>query len=116
MLRNRAVALILGFIASPLVLALGLGPLQSSSYLNEPFEGRIELLGATARDFDALNVGLADIAQFERAGITLNPLLYQLKFDVESGGADGDYIRITTREPVREPFLTFLIELNWANG
>ena len=69
MLRNRAVALILGCTVSTLTFALGLGPLQSDSHLNEPFAGRIPILGATAEDFDALKISLASIEQFERAGI-----------------------------------------------
>lgn len=115
MLRNRAVALILGLIATPLALALGLGPLRSGSSLNEPFAGQIEIVGATAADFDTLTVGLAPLEQFERAGINLNPLLYKLKFDV---GVDGgkDVVKITSREPVREPYLNFLLEINWSNG
>lgn len=116
MLRNRAVALILGLVASPLVFALGLGPIQSSSFLNEPFTGRIELIGAKAADFDALTIRLASLEQFERAGIALNPLLYKLKFAVDSSGSGKDFITITSKDPVREPFLNFLVELNWANG
>ena len=69
MLRNRAVALILGCTVSTLTFALGLGPLQSDSHLNEPFAGRIPILGATAEDFDALKISLASIEQFERAGL-----------------------------------------------
>ncbi len=116
MLRNRAVALILGLFASPLVIALGLGTLQSSSSLNEPFTGRIELIGASAGDFDALTVKLASLEQFKRAGISLNPLLYQLKFSLEENRSGKDFISITSKDPIREPFLNFLVELNWSNG
>ena len=116
MLRNRAVALILGLIASPLVIALGLGSLQSKSSLNEPFTGRIEILGATEDDFDALKVGLASREQFDRAGILLNPLLYKLKFTLEESESGNNFISITSKDPVREPYLNFLVEMNWANG
>ena len=116
MLRNRAVALIFGLIASPLVIALGLGSLQSKSSMNEPFIGRIEILGATADDFDVLRVGLASREQFDRAGIQLNPLLYKLKFTIEESELGNGFISIASKDPVREPYLNFLVEMNWANG
>ena len=50
MLRNRAVAFLLCALASRVAFALGLGPLQATSALNEPFKGRIEVLGAKAED------------------------------------------------------------------
>ncbi|MGE0486136.1 MAG: FimV/HubP family polar landmark protein [Gammaproteobacteria bacterium] len=115
MLRNRAVALILGCTVSTLTFALGLGPLQSSSHLNEPFAGRIEILGATPEDFDAIKISLASIEQFERAGIDLTPVLYNLRFTVDDSG-DGAFIAVTSKDSIREPYLNFLLEVNWLKG
>lgn len=116
MLRNRAVALILCWLASPLAYCLGLGPLEASSGLNEPFKGRIQILGAKAEDFDTLTVGLAGDEQFERAGIERHPALFQLRFTLDDSSPGKDFIAITSRDPVREPFLNFLLEMNWPNG
>lgn len=113
MLRNRAVALLIGLALSPLVIALGLGPMQSGSFLNESFDGEIEILGVNASDYDTLSVRLAPLEQFERAGIELNPILYALRFEVDG---DRDVVRVTTRDPIREPYLNFLVEVNWAKG
>jgi len=114
MLRNLAAALAL-LLVSQTVIGLGLGTLKQSSALNEPFDGRVEILGANARDADSITVKLADEAQFERAGVLRDAVLLQLRFTVVDEGAK-DYIQITSREPIREPFLNFLLELNWANG
>ncbi|MBI5614853.1 MAG: hypothetical protein HY943_01050 [Gammaproteobacteria bacterium] len=116
MLRNRAVALALTLLLSPAVLALGLGALKTSSALNQRFDGRIDILGATNEDVDTLNARLADTQQFDRAGIQRDAILLDLKFEIVSPESGKDYIRITSREPIREPFLNFLLELNWANG
>ncbi len=116
MLRNRAVALILCWLASPLAYCLGLGPLEASSGLNEPFKGRIQILGAKAEDFDTLTVGLAGEEQFDRAGIERHPALFQLRFTLDDSSPGKDYIAISSRDPVREPFLNFLLEMNWPNG
>lgn len=116
MLRNRAVAFLLSCLASPLALALGLGPLEATSALNEPFKGRIEVLGAKPEDFDTLTVGLAGDEAFARAGIERAGALFQLRFQVSDATDGKDYIAVTSRDPIREPFLNFLLEMNWANG
>lgn len=116
MLRNRAVAFLLCALASRVAFALGLGPLEATSALNEPFKGRIEVLGAKAEDFDALTVGLAGEEQFHRAGIERAAALFQLKFSVSDTQDGKDYIAVTSKDAIREPFLNFLLELNWANG
>ena len=116
MLRNRAVALIICWLASPIVWGLGLGPLHATSGLNEPFVGRIEILGATAEDFDTLTIGLAGLEHFERAGIARPPILLQLRFAIDDSAGEKNHINISSADPIREPFLNFLLELNWSNG
>jgi len=116
MQRNRAVAFLLCCLASRVAFALGLGPLEATSALNEPFKGRIEVLGAKAEDFDALTVGLAGEEQFHRAGIERPAALFQLRFSVAESTDGKDYIAVTSKDPIREPFLNFLLEMNWANG
>lgn len=116
MLRNRAVAFLLCCLASRVAFALGLGPLEATSALNEPFKGRIEVLSAKAEDFDALTVALAGEEQFRRAGIERAAALFQLRFSVADTLDGKDYIAVTSKDPIREPFLNFLLEMNWANG
>lgn len=116
MLRKRAVAAALAALLSPIALGLGLGTVKTRSALNEPFDARIEIVGATLQDFDALTVKLADTGQFNRAGVARDAVLLNLRFEVVSAEAGADYVRITTKDPVREPFLNFLLELDWANG
>ena len=96
--------------------ALGLGNIDLNSALNEPFDARIELLSATAEDLESLNIGLADAKAFQRAGIDRPFLLGQLKFSVRESEDAPDYIRVHSSEPIREPFLNFLIEVSWSKG
>jgi pilus assembly protein FimV len=116
MLRKKAVAIAVSLLMPSFASALGLGALKATSNLNEPFDGRIEILGASATDYDTLSVKLADAEQFERAGVLREAALLSLKFEIVETPAGNDFIKISTREPVREPFLNFLLELNWANG
>lgn len=102
--------------APALVHALGLGKLELDSALNEPFEARIELLSPTIEELDSLNVRLADEAAFNRAGIPRLALLRSLNFVVKETETGSDYIRIYSNEPIREPFLNFLLEVSWSKG
>ncbi len=96
--------------------ALGLGEIELNSGLNQTFNARIELISATRGELDSLNVGLADAEAFARAGIDRPFILSSLRFEVVESDTGPDYIQITTREPLREPFLNFLLEASWANG
>ena len=108
---------ILLMVAMPgLVSALGLGNIKTESGLNQPFEARIELLSATAAELDSLTVSLADQEAFHRAGIERLFVLTQLRFGLQQNEVGPDYIRIYSREPIREPYLNFLIEANWSKG
>jgi pilus assembly protein FimV len=103
-------------IASGVVHALGLGKLQLESALNEPLKARIELLSATADEINSLNVSLADEAAFRRAGIPREYVLRLLSFSVKESEAGPDYILVHSNDPIREPFLNFLVEVNWSKG
>ena len=116
MLRKTAVALAISLVMPSAVWAVGLGTLKASSGLNQPFAGKIEILGATAADLESLNVKLADAAQFDRAGVARSTVLLKLKFEIIVNAGGVDYVRVSSSEAVREPYLNFLLELTWAQG
>ncbi len=109
---------LIALLAIPLgeAQAMGLGNIETRSVLNQPFEARIPLVQATAEEIDSLTVRLAGNDQFIRAGIERVPALSQLRFELKQVGKGTDYIRISTHDPVAEPFLNFLVEVNWARG
>mgnify|MGYP001582102118 CR=1 FL=1 len=98
------------------VFALGLGKLVLDSALNEPLEARIELLSPTREELDSLAIALADSAAFERAGVEREFVLSGLKFELRESEDGPDFIRVYSRDSIREPFLNFLVEINWSKG
>ncbi len=96
--------------------ALGFGSLKLNSSLNEPLNADIELLSATSADVSSLSISLASPDAFLRAGIDRPALLSELKFKIQQRNDGSYYINVTSRSPVREPFLNFLLEMNWQNG
>jgi len=116
-MKRKFYIVILLALAPTLVNALGLGNLDLNSALNEPFDARVQLLSPTADELDSLNVGLADSEAFARAKIDRPFILSNLKFALRRSPDDGpDYIRVFSQEPIREPFLNFLVEVSWSNG
>jgi pilus assembly protein FimV len=100
-----------------LVNAFGLGNLDLNSALNEPFDARIQLLSPTADELDSLKINLADSEAFARAKVDRPFILSKLKFALRRSVDDGpDYIRVFSQDPIREPFLNFLVEVSWSNG
>ncbi|MBK69308.1 MAG: hypothetical protein CMF54_05915, partial [Legionellales bacterium] len=109
--------LILILFSPAYVNAFGLGDVVVGTALNEPLEGRIELLSASPDELDSLAVTLADGETFTKAGIDRPFILSKLRFDlVRSTDSRPDYIRVSSQLPIQEPFLNFLIEVSWING
>ena len=102
--------------APPLALALVLGPIEARSALYQPLDARIPVQDARRSDLEGLNVVLGSPAQFELAGVSRLQHLNLLEFVVVEGGEGGDYILVRTEEPIIEPSLTFLIDVDWPRG
>ena len=103
-------------LAPALAAALELGPIEARSALYQPLDARIPVRGAQSGDLQGLNVTLGSPAQFELAGVARLQHLGLLEFVVvEEGGGDG-YIHVRTDEPIIEPSLTFLIDVDWPRG
>jgi len=97
------------------VQALGFGNINMKSALNEPLNAEIELLSATSDDMKNLEVKIASREAFMRAGVDRSSLLSRIQFDTVKRGGKY-YVTLTTQESVREPFLNFLLEMNWKSG
>ncbi len=100
-----------GLTASSQLLALGLGELALKSALNQPLQAEIELVETDGLSQWEIKPALASASDFERAGVDRLYFLTKITFKVE-----GDRVVLTSREPVNEPFLNFLVELNWPSG
>ncbi len=116
--RLNRVWLLLPFLLLALqAWALGLGDIRLSSALNEPLTAEIELLAATPEELNNLTVQLASQETFQRYDLDRPMYLTSLQFDiVRSGTADGNVIRVTSTQPITEPFITFLVEASWSRG
>lgn len=100
-----------GILLSSQLYALGLGELTLDSSLNQPLKASIELTDTAGLTEWEIKPNLASQADFDRAGVERDFFLTGIKFTVEN-----NKIKLTTKDAVNEPFLNFLLELNWPSG
>lgn len=115
----RKIALVLALMVLPLALqvqALGLGNIKVRSGLNQPLVAEIALLSPRGVAPEDIRVGLAKAEDFTRAGIERPIALTALDFKLDRKSDGTLFIRVTSRQSIREPFLNFLVELSWPSG
>ncbi|MBB3118978.1 FimV/HubP family polar landmark protein [Pseudoduganella violacea] len=95
--------------------AAGLGKLTVLSSLGQPLRAEIELTAVTPEEAGELAAKLASPDAFRQANIDFNPALLSLKFDVEQRNG-RQFIRVSSSQPINEPFVDMLLELSWTNG
>jgi len=95
--------------------AAGLGKLTVLSSLGQPLRAEIELTAVSKDEVGALTAKLASAEAYRQANIEFNPALMTLRFSVEQRG-DRQFIRMTSSQPLNEPFVDMLLELSGPNG
>src|SRR5271156_4670224 len=96
--------------------ALGLGEIHLNSALNEPMNAEIDLIAATPEELTALRATLAGRDSFTRYGIDRPPFLSTLTFKVGKSKDGRDVLLVHSTDAIPEPFVTFLVEVNWDRG
>ncbi|AOY87577.1 hypothetical protein BKP64_04990 [Marinobacter salinus] len=115
--RKLAVALALaGGLGSGVAHALGLGEIELQSYLNEPLDAEIILPQSRGVDPGDVFVNIASETAYERVGLSRNQFLSKLRFQVVTQNDGSLAVNVSSREPLREPYLNFLLELTWPSG
>jgi pilus assembly protein FimV len=102
------------WLAAPLAAySAGLGRITVLSSLGRPLNAEIELHAQPGEQ--DLVARLAAPEAFSRAGIELNPALLNVRFAIDRR-AGRQILRVTTTQPVNEPFLDLLVDLQWNSG
>ncbi|PAV46994.1 hypothetical protein CK486_15635 [Pseudomonas sp. HAR-UPW-AIA-41] len=96
--------------------ALGLGEVQVQSALSQPLRAQIPLSDISDLSAGEVLVRLASAEEYQKAGVERSQFLADLQFSPELRATGGSVIRVTSRQPVREPYLNLLLEVTWPNG
>ena len=93
------------------VFALGMGELELKSTLNQPLQAEIELTNIDDLTEWEIKPSLASDGDFDRAGVEKIFFLADIDFEVK-----GNRIILSSDKSVTEPFLNFLVQVNWPSG
>ena len=119
-MKSSALKKLTAAVASALVLssaahAAGLGKLTVLSALGQPLRAEIELTAVSSDEASGLVAKLASPEAFRAANIEFNPALLSLRFALEQRNG-RQFIRVSSSQPLNEPFVDMLLELSWNNG
>ena len=97
------------------IRAAGLGRLTVQSALGQPLRAEVEVTSLSAQESQSLAARLASPEAFAQAGLQFSPALTGIRLAIEP--RDGrTFIRVTSPQPLNEPFVDLLIELSWNGG
>jgi len=111
-----AVAAALTGTAPDIADAAGLGRLTVQSALGQPLRAEVEVTSLSRDESASLMARLAAPEAFRAAGLEFNPALTGLRFVVDRSNNGAPVVRITSSQPINEPFVDLMVELNWASG
>jgi len=105
----------MGLISPVTASALGVGEIKLHSALNQILKADIPLTASSSESASEVRVNLASPSAFARAGLDRPVYLSRLRFSPVKQGKRL-VIKVTSRDVIREPFLNFLVEVNWPQG
>ncbi|WP_156905363.1 FimV/HubP family polar landmark protein [Chitinibacter tainanensis] len=115
--RFKACVLAVAMATLPIMShAAGLGRLNVMSGLGQPLRGEIDLVSVQPNEADSLVVSLAPPESYSNAQIPYPPASLGLRFNIEKRANGQYYVVVNSSQPITEPFIDLLVELNWAAG
>ncbi len=95
--------------------AAGLGKLTVFSGLGQPLRAELDV-SANKDELLGMTVRLAQRDAFKQAGIEYSSVLNDLRFNLEKRPSGQTVVKLTSLKPLNEPFVDFLMELDWPSG
>ncbi len=98
------------------VFAAGLGKLNVMSGLGEPLKADIELLSVTPEELSSITAAIASEEAYTIQGIEKPASHNTIKVDVTKNSAGTPILKLQSSQPISEPFLDMLIQVDWSSG
>lgn len=113
----KACVLACALLGAPtFVLGAGMGKMNVLSGLGQPLLAEIDLVSVQEDELAGMTARLASPEMFREAQLQYPSHLSGLKFAIEKRPNGTRYVKVTSSNPVSEPFIDVLIELNWQTG
>ena len=121
--KKRCIPLVLTSVMLPIMVdyawAVGLGQIKVYSALGQPFHAEIPVYRDQGRQSlapEQLTARVADMETHRRRGLTSPAGFQGIKIEVVTKPAGSLSIKLTSRDPIKEPIVDFLVQLQWPNG
>ncbi|MDR2219821.1 MAG: LysM peptidoglycan-binding domain-containing protein [Methylobacillus sp.] len=95
--------------------AAGLGKMTVRSGLGEPFSAEIEM-AASKEELSTLTARIAPPDVYEAQDIERAGVLGAIRVELSSKADGTPILKLTSAQPVNDPFLDMLIQVDWASG
>lgn len=116
-MRKSVITIIAVVLPISLAQALTLGGLVVKSALDQPLRVEIPIRNVRDVSLDQIEVQLATPAEFQRLGITRPNFLSGLQFQVVNKlSSQEPVLLVTSRLPIDEPVVRFLVSVAWPTG
>jgi pilus assembly protein FimV len=110
-----ALVVISGLALAPVgVNAAGMGGITVHSMLGQPLRAEVKVT-ASSEELLGMVAHLASREIFTQTGVAYAPALSGLRFSLDKAEG-GAVVRITSDQPINDPYLDFLVELSWPAG
>jgi len=111
---SRALALLLALPSA--AFALGLGDIRLLSPLNAPLDAEIDLVDVAPDEASTVQVQLAPRDAFTKNGLDWPQFLSTVQVHTTRLPDGREVVKLKSTDPVSDPFVTILVEVNWARG
>ncbi len=98
------------------VLAAGLGQLNVSSGIGEPLKADIELLSVSPSEKGSLKARIAPQSVYKAQGLFRPASHNGIQVRITKSTKGKNILRLYSSQPMAEPFLDMLVELEWETG
>jgi len=92
-----------------------MGGINVVSALGQPLKAEVELVSVKKAEKSSLVARLASPDAYKGAGLEY-PYGNKFKFQIDSRANGEPYVKVSSAQPVNDPFVSILIELTWASG
>jgi pilus assembly protein FimV len=96
--------------------AAGLGQMKVASGIGEPFRATIDLLYSTSTELSTLKASLASEEAHLAQGIEITADQKSIKINVGNDASGKKVFKLSSNQPISEPFIDMLVVLEWGNG
>ncbi len=113
----QGIGALLLMACSGAAMALGLGDIRVLSKPGQPLVAEIPVISNEPGELDNARVALASATTFARVGLERpQGLVSNLQFQFAQDARGRAVIRVTSSQPVDQPAINFLIEVEWGQG